>query len=293
MPKKLTKEIFIQRALIIHGSEYNYDSVDYKTNRDKVIITCQTHGDFLVTPDSHLSGRKCPYCAKTNRANKNRASKEDFIKKCVDVHGDTYDYSKVDYVSNKIRVIVTCKIHGDFTIRPDAHISQKSGCPNCGRERTTKASIKHGLRYENTYNNWKAMMSRCYGNEETKNGAYKQKNITVEPFLQDMTNYHNYVITLPNYELKEQMNLTIDRIDGNKGYERGNLRWATKSEQSSNRAEVKGRYIGIGENKGNWYFKIEFMGKNYYKSGFPTLEAALSARNEYIEKHNLPHKIQK
>lgn len=37
-----------------------------------------------------------------------------FIKKARDVHGDKYDYSKVEYVNNKTKVCIVCPEHGEF-----------------------------------------------------------------------------------------------------------------------------------------------------------------------------------
>jgi hypothetical protein len=39
---------------------------------------------------------------------------EEFIKKAQEVHGDWYDYSKVEYVNNHTKVCIICKEHGEF-----------------------------------------------------------------------------------------------------------------------------------------------------------------------------------
>lgn len=41
---------------------------------------------------------------------------------------------------------------------------------------------------------------------------------------------------------KPEENYTLDRIDNNKGYQSGNLRWATHSNQANNRSDKGGRY---------------------------------------------------
>ena len=66
-----------------------------------------------------------------------------FIEKAKLVHGDKYDYSKVDYKNNKTKVCIICPKHGEFWQRPDKHLSQKRGCPYCGRtkKRTTEEFI--------------------------------------------------------------------------------------------------------------------------------------------------------
>lgn len=53
---------FITKAINIHKNKYMYDKVIYTNNKNKVIITCPYHGDFLQTPANHLQGQTCPKC---------------------------------------------------------------------------------------------------------------------------------------------------------------------------------------------------------------------------------------
>ena len=53
---------FIEKAISIHGNIYNYSKTIYVNKRTKVIITCQTHGDFLQSPPLHLKGSGCKKC---------------------------------------------------------------------------------------------------------------------------------------------------------------------------------------------------------------------------------------
>jgi len=57
----------------------------------------------------------------------------EFIEKAKVVHGDKYDYSKVDYQTAKTKVIITCKKHGDFLQTPDKHLGG-TNCPKCSLE---------------------------------------------------------------------------------------------------------------------------------------------------------------
>lgn len=63
-----------------------------------------------------------------------KISTEDFIQQARDVHGDTYDYSKVVYTGNTDKVTITCKEHGDFRQTPKEH-KKGSGCSKCGVEK--------------------------------------------------------------------------------------------------------------------------------------------------------------
>ena len=56
---------------------------------------------------------------------------EEFIKKARQVHGDKYDYSKVNYTNNRTKVCIICKEHGEFWQTPNKHLLGQ-GCPICG-----------------------------------------------------------------------------------------------------------------------------------------------------------------
>jgi len=53
---------FIHDAITIHKTKYDYSNVDYKNAHTKVQISCNKHGQFLQTPNSHLNGRGCKKC---------------------------------------------------------------------------------------------------------------------------------------------------------------------------------------------------------------------------------------
>ena len=62
----------------------------------------------------------------------------EFIKKAREVHGDKYDYSKVEYVNNQTPIIIICPIHGKYPQRPGNHL-RGNGCPICGRAALTRS----------------------------------------------------------------------------------------------------------------------------------------------------------
>jgi hypothetical protein len=55
---------------------------------------------------------------------------EEFIAKAREVHGDKYDYSKVEYVNSLAKVCIICPEHGPFWQRPGHHLDGH-GCPIC------------------------------------------------------------------------------------------------------------------------------------------------------------------
>lgn len=95
------------------GNKYGYSKVDYKGSKIEVIITCPIHGDFPQKPNVHLLNHGCPDCAKEMQRLKQTMSNDVFIRRAREIHGDKYDYSKVDMYNRdeKGRVCITCPIH--------------------------------------------------------------------------------------------------------------------------------------------------------------------------------------
>ena len=62
---------------------------------------------------------------------------EEFIKKAREVHGDKYDYSKVEYVNTRTQVRIVCPEHGEFWQTPQKHLAGQ-GCEKCFRASLTK-----------------------------------------------------------------------------------------------------------------------------------------------------------
>lgn len=134
--KRNTKEEFIKKAIEKHGNMYDYSKVDYKNNAIDVIIVCKEHGDFIQRPSHHTSGFGCAKCS----VDRQKTSLNEFISRSIEKHGSVYDYSKVDYKNNKIKVTICCKKHGDFTQRPPDHM-RGQGCPKCGKCRISRSEI--------------------------------------------------------------------------------------------------------------------------------------------------------
>ena len=128
---RLTTDEFILAASLKHNDKYDYSKVVYVHSDIKVIITCPIHGDFPQTPGGHLSGRGCNECRKDLVSVQHTLSQEEFIANAKLHHGDRYDYSKVDYIHNKLKVCIICPEHGEFPQEANAH-SRGSGCPICG-----------------------------------------------------------------------------------------------------------------------------------------------------------------
>ena len=130
--RKIGLNNFIKKAKEIHGDKYDYSKVVYVNNRTKVCIICPQHGEFWQTPDSHLrkNSNGCDKCANSHKAKTKTKTTEQFIKEARQVHGDKYNYSKVNYENCFKQVCIICPKHGEFWQTPDNHLQNK-GCPHC------------------------------------------------------------------------------------------------------------------------------------------------------------------
>ena len=63
-----------------------------------------------------------------------RLDKNIFIERSIKIHGNKYDYSKVEYKDFYTKVCIICPIHGEFWQKPNIHIRTKICCPKCNSE---------------------------------------------------------------------------------------------------------------------------------------------------------------
>ena len=69
---------------------------------------------------------------------------DEWIGRFKKVHGDKYDYSKVEYVDSKTKVCIICPEHGEFWQTPNNH-SRGYGCPLCGLKKVREAVKRKNL----------------------------------------------------------------------------------------------------------------------------------------------------
>ena len=143
--RRKTTEQFIASSNAVHGGRYDYSLVEYLSAQDKTTIICPDHGPFEQTPSGHLGGRGCYECGIIASGDAKRTTTEQFIAKARMVHGERYDYSLVEYVTNSKKVRIICPDHGLFLQTPNVHVDNRCGCPDCSK--TGFSPSKPGLLY--------------------------------------------------------------------------------------------------------------------------------------------------
>jgi len=109
--------------------------------KSKVHLECPHHGKFQRTVSSiHSSRFLCKRCSHEHLSKDTTMNQDEFIRRCIEKHGDTYDYSKTVYRHSHKKAIFICRKHGEFEQYVSAHLTG-SGCPRC-RYRVSKNSTK-------------------------------------------------------------------------------------------------------------------------------------------------------
>lgn len=150
--------------------------------------------------------------------------------------------------------------------------------------------VKHGLSRSRIYRTWQSMRYRCQNKNHTAYDSYGAKGISVcEEWDKSFISFKNWAFS-NGYTDK----LTIDIKNGLGNYEPDNCRWVDYIGQNTNLCQLKNNtsgYKGISWNKKRekWRCNISIKNKTKHIGDYETIELAAKARNEFIDKNNLPH----
>lgn len=138
----------------------------------------------------------------------------------------------------------SCRCGGETTTSSlNLRGGQTRSCGCLQRERTAKANttrITHGhTRHKknapvvttSTYRSWKAMLERCRNSAAPNYHLYGGRGITVCGQWQGKDGFARFLQDVG----ERPKGMTLDRLDNDKGYEPGNVRWATPKQQAANR----------------------------------------------------------
>lgn len=138
---------------------------------------------------------------------------------------------------------------------------QQTCGPACGvadsnRARTThgQATREHGATKE--YQAWVGIVHRCSNPRSAAWHRYGGRGITVCPeWAESFEAFYAHVGDAPTAKH------TLDRIDNDRGYEPGNVRWATRKEQANNRDT--NTWIEYDGKRMTWAQWAEYLGIPY------------------------------
>lgn len=131
---------------------------------------------------------------------------------------------------------------------------------SCGcfkREVLIAANTTHGLLVGGAQNRYRAMFTsikaRCYNKRNPEYKNYGARGISVFSGWCGEGGFINFYSYIMEFLGECPPGMSLDRIDNNKGYEPGNLRWATDEEQANNtRHNVWIEYSGEKKTVTQW-----------------------------------------
>lgn len=169
---KNSEKEFIKKCNMVHNNKYDYSKVLYEGSKKEIIVICENHGEFKVTPEKHLKGSICKECS----IEKKRVL---FIERSNKVHKNKYTYYY--YKNSYTKVKIKCPKHGDFNKLPHRHL-KGSGCPKCSKE-SERLTIKEFIQksnkiHDNYYNYSKVLYLNSHKKVKIKcpkHGIFEQK----------------------------------------------------------------------------------------------------------------------
>lgn len=147
--------------------------------------------------------------------------------------------------SGAIRAQWLCRCDCGNEVVVTGHALGKGHTKSCGCLNRENAP-KHGMARARIYRVWVHMRQRCENPHYTHYDRYGGRGIAVCERWQSFENFYADMGGCP-------LGMTLDREDNDRDYEPGNCRWATRVEQSNNRANnVHMTYKGQTKTLAEW-----------------------------------------
>lgn len=107
-----------------------------RDSKYRIKVICPKHGEQLINYYNLKNGQGCYWCGRESTGSKNTITNEEFIERGKKIYGDKYTYEHLDMKNRDEngKVLVTCKIHGDFKSLPD-FFYHGHACPKCQESR--------------------------------------------------------------------------------------------------------------------------------------------------------------
>ncbi len=180
--KSRTKTLkqFLDETKFIHGDLYDYSKSKYTGAFNKIIIICPKHGEFEQTPDAHKRGQGCPKCVGKNKTT------DEFIAQARKVHGDLYDYSKVEYIGTHKKVLIIDSEYGEFWQSPASHLKgvgspiRKGGVRITTDEFIKRARSVHGNLYDYSKTKYKSAFDKVLIIDPEYGEFWQEANVHIQ-----------------------------------------------------------------------------------------------------------------
>lgn len=195
----LTQAEFVARSRSVHGDRYDYTKAVYTYGKNKVTVTCKVHGDFNQYARDHMTGHGCRRCFNDSRREWTD-QQDDYLrghyskamrKNCAAILNKS---QAAVYHRAQLLGLVTPRRHWPYTILP--------------------------------INRWDALLARV---------RKKEFEIDIDPsYIESLYTAQRGRCALTGWKIvfspsQRRNTASIDRIDSDKGYLRGNIQIVHKT----------------------------------------------------------------
>lgn len=187
--RKLLQQDVIDRCKLSNNDKYNYNKTIFTNTRDKFTVICPNHGEFSILPTHHMRGVGCNKCAQNIRVAPRRSNKQRFVRKAVKIHGDKYDYSKFEYINNRVKgIIIDKKYNNEFLQTPRDHLH--------GKGNPYRKNLSASKRFSISYDDFVKRAVKIHGDKYIYTG-YEKNHIKIKIICPD----HGEFYQKPNSHL--------------------------------------------------------------------------------------------
>ncbi len=195
----------------------DYGRID---NQRRGIVKCKHCGNEFETNLYHVHNRLSCGCVKSKKMNQ--------LPKEINGFKIVRDLGR----STTRKAIVICKVCGNQYEAQAYYLKDRKHC-GCLRGKELKCSYRKT--HPRLLRIYKGMKSRCYNKKDRCFHLYGAKGIAMDDqWIECVDDFFNWSL---NNGYKDD--LSIDRIDGLKGYSPDNCRWVTTKDQARNTSRIK------------------------------------------------------
>lgn len=145
--------------------------------------------------------------------------------------------------------------------------------------------LRHGLYYIAEYKVYHCMKQRCYNTTHRQYVHYGGRGITICDEWLGLDGFENFILDM---DWRPSDRHSLDRVNNDGNYEPSNCRWATKSQQQTNRRKSRNNssgYIGVfyvKDCRDKWESKIMMNGSTIRLGRFSIPELAAIEYDKYV-----------
>jgi len=121
----------------IHPNKFTFPNIEdeYKNTHSVITVICcdknhEFSSSFKKLKKATIGCRPCYFESRIGNGHMQQ-NNDLFIELCRESNNDLYTYQETKYIDSYTHIIVTCRKHGNFPVKPYDHLCKRSGCPKC------------------------------------------------------------------------------------------------------------------------------------------------------------------